>query len=259
MRVYAVFCLIPFPRFMLSPKERCGCQLHHFIAEPRLRYTYCCALYSPVLTLCIDLSSLPPSAPSLLLSAPPLSTPVFLGIALALSIVFFITFTLVSFRHKMGEKTTAVLDKPIVQSVSAWLGVFGFLVGKERSSRFLRSRAHLLRGIVSFLILRMWFGKAADDFNQSIVLEGSAGPQLSATVGNAFTSTSFLIGVGDRCLYRDTPVVWVAYTFYGVPVVISMAGCSRYSGWPAVTACSWRKDLRSLMSMRSCPVRCSSA
>ncbi|KAJ7220303.1 hypothetical protein GGX14DRAFT_434123 [Mycena pura] len=143
---------------------------------------------TPSLSPVYDLSSLPPSAPRLLLSAPPLSTPVFLGIALALSIIFFITFTLVSFRHKMGEKTTAMLDKPIVQSVSAWLGVFGFLVG-----------------IVSFLILRMWFGKAADDFNQSIVLEGSAGPQLIAAVGNAFT------------------MVWVAYTFYGVPVVISMA------------------------------------
>jgi len=143
---------------------------------------------APSLNPVYDLSPLPSQAPRLLLSAPPQSTPVFLGIALALSVIFFITFTLVSFRHKMGEKATAMLDKPIVQRLSAWLGVFGFLVG-----------------ITSFLILRMWFGKAADDFNQSIVLEGSSGPQLIAAVGNAFT------------------MVWVAYAFYGVPVVISMA------------------------------------
>ena len=36
----------------------------------------------------------------------------------------------------------------------------------------------------------MWFGKAADDFNQSIQGQGSNGPQLIANTGNAFTSES---------------------------------------------------------------------
>ncbi|KAF7347801.1 hypothetical protein MVEN_01537600 [Mycena venus] len=143
---------------------------------------------SPTLNPIYDVSALPNSAPRLLLSAPTQATPVFLGIGLACSIIFFITFTLISFRHKMGEKMSAALDKPLVQRLSAWLGFFGFMIG-----------------ITSFLILRMWFGKASDDFNDSIALQGSNGPQLIANVSNAFT------------------MVWVAYAFYAVPLIISLS------------------------------------
>ncbi|KAJ6610028.1 hypothetical protein B0H10DRAFT_2061674 [Mycena sp. CBHHK59/15] len=135
-----------------------------------------------------DLSALPNSAPRLLLSAPTQATPVFLGLALACSIIFFMTFTLISFRHKMGAKMTAALDNPIAQRLSAWVGFFGFMIG-----------------ITSFLILRMWFGKAADDFNNSIIMQRSQGPQLIASLGNAFT------------------MVWVAYAFYAVPLIISLS------------------------------------
>jgi len=135
-----------------------------------------------------DVSALPSSAPRLLLSAPTQATPVFLGIGLACSIIFFITFTLISFRHKMGDKMTTMLDNPIVQRLSAWIGFFGFMIG-----------------ITSFLILRMWMGKASDDFNDSIALQGSGGPQIIANVGNAFT------------------MVWVAYAFYAVPLIISLS------------------------------------
>ncbi|KAJ7181697.1 hypothetical protein C8R43DRAFT_869900 [Mycena crocata] len=135
-----------------------------------------------------DVSVLPSSAPRLVLSAPTQATPVFLGLALAFSIIFFITFTMISFRHKMGEKMTAMFDKPIIQRSSAWIGFFGFIIG-----------------ITGFLILRMWFGKAVDDFNNSIVLQGSQGPQIIANIGNAFT------------------MVWVAYAFYAVPLIISLS------------------------------------
>lgn len=47
-------------------------------------------------------------------------------------------------------------------------------------------------GITSFLINRMWFGKAVDDFNLDIVLLGANGPKLEASIGNGFTSTYFL-------------------------------------------------------------------
>ncbi|KAF8216203.1 hypothetical protein K438DRAFT_1800247 [Mycena galopus ATCC 62051] len=143
---------------------------------------------TPTLNPSYDLSALPSSAPALLLAAPTQATPVFLGIALACSIIFFITFTLISFRHKMGEKMSNAFDNAMVQRLSAWLGFFGFMIG-----------------ITSFLILRMWFGKAADDFNDSIELQGSSGPELIANVGNAFT------------------MVWVAYAFYAVPLVISLS------------------------------------
>ncbi|KAK7064201.1 hypothetical protein R3P38DRAFT_3165216 [Favolaschia claudopus] len=143
---------------------------------------------SPTLNPAYDVSALPSTAPRLLLSAPTQATPVFLGIGLACSIIFFFTFTITSFRHKMGEKMSATLDKPLVQRLSAWLGFFGFMIG-----------------ITSFLILRMWFGKAADDFNASITMQGRDGPQLIAGVSNAFT------------------MVWVAYSFYAVPLIISLS------------------------------------
>jgi len=34
----------------------------------------------------------------------------------------------------------------------------------------------------------MWFGKAVEDFNTSIEIQGEQGPKLVAETGNAFTS-----------------------------------------------------------------------
>jgi len=103
-------------------------------------------------------------------------------------IIFFITFTLISFRHKMGPKLSVALDKPMVQRLSAWVGFIGFLIG-----------------ITAFLIIRMWFGKAVQDFNASIAAQGKNSPQLIANLGNAFT------------------MAWVAYAFYAVPIIASLA------------------------------------
>jgi hypothetical protein len=50
----------------------------------------------------------------------------------------------------------------------------------------------------------MWFGKAVQDFNASIAAQGTQGPKLLATIGNAFT------------------LIWVAYAFYAIPVIISL-------------------------------------
>lgn len=78
---------------------------------------------------------------------------------------------MVSFRHKMGGKLSAKLDSPTVQRFTAWIGVFGFMIG-----------------LSAFLIVRMWFEKAIDDFNKSIVAQGDNGPELIAAAGNGFTS-----------------------------------------------------------------------
>ena len=45
---------------------------------------------------------------------------------------------------------------------------------------------HLL-GQTAFLIIRIWFGKAIQDFNASIISQGQLGPKLIASTGNAFT------------------------------------------------------------------------
>ncbi|PPQ88630.1 hypothetical protein CVT25_010206 [Psilocybe cyanescens] len=121
-----------------------------------------------------DLSVLPKNAPVLLLSAPSASVPAFVAIGIFLSTVFFVAFTVISFRHKMGTKLAALLERPI------------------------------LPRLTSFLILRMWFGKSVQDFNGSISAQGKDGPQLIATIGNAFT------------------MAWVAYAFYAIPVISSL-------------------------------------
>jgi len=85
-------------------------------------------------------------------------------------------------------KAGNVWEKPVMQQVSAWIGIVSFVVG-----------------LASFLILRVYFGKAADDFNLSISGQGTNGPQLVANTGNAFT------------------MIWVGYAFFAVPVVVSLA------------------------------------
>jgi hypothetical protein len=50
-----------------------------------------------------------------------------------------------------------------------------------------------LSGLASFLIVRMWFEKAIDDFNKSIVSQGKNAPELVAAAGNGFTSAYHVI------------------------------------------------------------------
>lgn len=141
----------------------------------------------PVLNPAYDLSVLPNDV-SRWLSSPTATTPVFIGIALALSTIFFVLFSMIAFRAKLGPKLGAALDKPMVQRVCAWIGIFGFMIG-----------------ISSFLIIRMWFGKAVDDFNQSIELDGDNAPHLMAGLSNGFT------------------MVWVGYAFHAIPIVCALA------------------------------------
>ncbi|KAF7970615.1 hypothetical protein HWV62_23647 [Athelia sp. TMB] len=99
-----------------------------------------------------------------------------------------VMFILVSFRHLMSGKFAEKLDSSMVHQVTAWIGVFGFMVG-----------------LTAFLIVRMWFAKAIDDFNNAIIAQGSSGPKLIASAGNGFV------------------MVWVAYAFYAIPLIASLA------------------------------------
>jgi hypothetical protein len=135
-----------------------------------------------------ELSALPQGSPSSLLSAPAASTPAFISVALAFSIIFFFSFTMITLRHKMSDRISAVLDKPLVQRSSAWIGFFSFLIS-----------------VTSYLILRMWFGKAVQDFNASIAAQGQQGPKVIASLGNAFT------------------MVWVSAAFQAIPIIISLS------------------------------------
>jgi len=135
-----------------------------------------------------DTSVLPGSTSNEILSAPPSTAPTFIAVAIGFSFIFFFAYTLVSFRHKFGGGLSEKLDRPIIQRLTAWIGVFGFMLG-----------------LASFLIVRMWFEKAIDDFNKSIVSQGKNAPELVAAAGNGFT------------------MVWIAYAFYGIPLIASLA------------------------------------
>ncbi|KAG6336947.1 hypothetical protein ID866_2141 [Astraeus odoratus] len=137
---------------------------------------------SPSIAPTYNTSVFTSNTPSSVLSAPPATTPVFLAVALVFSFIFFVSYTAISFRHLMG-KAGEIWEKPMVQRISAWIGIC----------------------LASFLIIRMYFGKAASDFNQSIQGQGTNGPQLIADTSNAFI------------------MVWVGYAFFAIPVVVSLA------------------------------------
>ena len=123
-----------YARFMHPPQKCCWFELHDSISFSSIRLVLLSSLNQFVNQITpyflVDLNVLPSNAPNLLLSAPPASAPVFIAIAIAFSILFFILFTVISFRHKMGSKVAALLDKPLLPRASAWIGVFGFIIGE---------------------------------------------------------------------------------------------------------------------------------
>ncbi|KAH9077840.1 hypothetical protein EDB83DRAFT_2346467 [Lactarius deliciosus] len=141
----------------------------------------------PTVSPTYDLTVLPQNSPDLL-TAPTATTPVFIAIAIGLSIVFFVIFTLISLRANLGARLAAALDRPMLHRASAWVGLLGFMIG-----------------LTAFLVIRMWFGKAVEDFNKAITQSGSGAPHLIAQTANGFT------------------MVWVGYAFYAVPLICSLA------------------------------------
>lgn len=91
-----------------------------------------------------DLSVLPSDA-SRWLSAPTATTPAFIAVALGFSSIFFVLFSLIAFRAKLGAKLGAALDRPMVQRVCAWIGIFGFMIGtsSKHPSREPRTKTFL--------------------------------------------------------------------------------------------------------------------
>ncbi|EPQ60788.1 hypothetical protein GLOTRDRAFT_68732 [Gloeophyllum trabeum ATCC 11539] len=148
----------------------------------------------PTLSPVYDLSVLPDNAPDLL-SAPTATTPAFIAVSLGFSILFFLLFSMTSFRHKLGPKMETALDRPTIQRLVAWVGLFGFMIG-----------------LTSFLVIRMWFGKAVEDFNKTITKAGGSAPALVANTSNGFI------------------MVYVAYAFYAVPLVCALAKLHVTSG-----------------------------
>lgn len=104
------------------------------------------------------------------------------------------------------------MDKPGVHRATAWIGLLGFMIG-----------------FTSFLVIRMWFGKAVEDFNDAILTGGKDSPALVAATSNGFVSEY----VCFRHMYlplMSMSVIYVAYAFYAVPLVCSLAKLHVMSG-----------------------------
>lgn len=144
----------------------------------------------------IDLSDFPSGLPNLL-TAPPATAPGFIAVSLAFMTLFVVIFIMISFRAKLGGKLGPMLEKPFINRAVAWLGFFGFIIGTSTCCPiFMVCRRTLTSGITgftAFLVLRMFFGKAADDFNAGLETLGDASPSLAAVIGNGFTSMYFFI------------------------------------------------------------------
>ncbi|PCH33609.1 hypothetical protein WOLCODRAFT_93827 [Wolfiporia cocos MD-104 SS10] len=160
-------------------------------SRPNAETTVTCT--APTVSPIYNLSVLPSSAPDLL-NAPTATTPAFIALSLALTVLFLFMYTFTAHRAVLG-RAGVPFERPGVQRATAWIGLLGFLIG-----------------ITSFLILFMWFTKSVDDFNEDIVKLGSGAPSLIAATSNGFV------------------MVWVGYAFYAVPLVSSLAKLHVVSG-----------------------------
>jgi len=133
-----------------------------------------------------DVSRLPANAPTVLINTPPSATPVFVGIGIVSSSIFLALFTLMSFRNSMA--------KPNLHRFTTCIGFFGFMISQFSSPSDVIRRVLTLYflAMTAYLILRMWFGKAVQDFNSSVIQQGAQGPNVIASIGNGFTSTFFI-------------------------------------------------------------------
>jgi hypothetical protein len=66
----------------------------------------------------------------------------------------------------------------------------------------------------------MWFGKAVEDFNNAVELQGDRAPQLIAEISNGFISTFLAHAYVEAT--DVLPVVWVGYAFHAIPVVCAL-------------------------------------
>jgi hypothetical protein len=116
---------------------------------------------------------LPENRPRFLTNATS-TAPQFLLVSLIFLTLFLILHLLFSLPERIPT-TPAGLVKLASHSLairfSAWMGVLG-----------------LTMGLCALIVLRIWVGKAVEDFNQDIIDMGKNAPKLVASVQNGFTS-----------------------------------------------------------------------
>ncbi|KAF8509843.1 hypothetical protein JB92DRAFT_2729315 [Gautieria morchelliformis] len=138
---------------------------------------------TPSTTPIYDFSVLPSNTP-MFLQSPTATTPAWIAAALVFWTLFLVIFSLSTIRERLGGKLNEILGKPAVARAAAWVGVLGYMIG-----------------LIAFLVNRMWFGNAVNNFNIQIAQMGQGGPQIQANLSNGFT------------------MLWVAYAFGAVPLM----------------------------------------
>ncbi|KAF8516191.1 hypothetical protein BU17DRAFT_93020 [Hysterangium stoloniferum] len=138
---------------------------------------------APSISPTFDFSVLSGNSPTFM-GGPTATTPAWIAVSLVFWGLFLVIFSLSTVRERLGGKISLLLGKPAVARAAAWVGVLGYLIG-----------------LSAFLVNRMWFGKAIDDFNVQVAQMGSGGPDIQAGLGNGFT------------------MLWVAYAFGAIPLV----------------------------------------
>jgi hypothetical protein len=119
-------------------------------------------------------------------------------------------------------------------------------------------------GLTAFLIIRMWFGKAVDDFNLDIITLGQSGPQLVASIGNGFTSAySFFLPFVVSTIATGYFRLLSVCLYYPYCSIFSGLGCVRLPRRPTrlhaheASCHGWWRWWK--VSTRSCaPLRCMS-
>ncbi|KAB5593464.1 hypothetical protein CTheo_3098 [Ceratobasidium theobromae] len=136
-----------------------------------------------------DLSVLPENHPRFL-SNPTTTAPQFLLASLIFLTLFLILHLLFSLPERLPTTPAGIVklaSHSLAIRLSAWLGVLG-----------------LTMGLCTVIVLRIWIGKAVEDFNQDIIDIGKSAPQLVATVQNGFT------------------MMWIAHSFAAPSIVCAL-------------------------------------
>lgn len=136
-----------------------------------------------------DLSVLPQNHPRFL-SNPTSSAPQFLLASLIFLTLFLILHLLFSIPERIPTSPAGLVklaSHSLAIRFSAWMGILG-----------------LTMGLCTLIVLRIWVGKAVEDFNQDIIDMGKGAPQLIAGVQNGFT------------------MMWIAYAFAAPSIVCAL-------------------------------------
>ncbi|KAG8770616.1 hypothetical protein FRC12_004157 [Ceratobasidium sp. 428] len=136
-----------------------------------------------------DLSALPENHPRFLSNATS-TGPQFLLASVIFLTLFLILHLLFSLPERLPTTPAGIVKlakHSLAIRLSAWLGVLG-----------------LTMGLCTVIVLRIWIGKAVEDFNQGIIDMGKNAPKLVANVQNGFT------------------MMWVAYAFAAPSIICAL-------------------------------------